>query len=98
MCRVMPKPKSILRGPAQTGRVQRRANRQSLHVAYPPDPLHGGQGHLQQRKTDCAVLYPQGHQRNYRGIMNNLSDQLIADLQRTKRADLSRLSMAWRCG
>jgi cytochrome P450 len=52
-----------------------------------------GQVHHQQRKQTARFFTPKATSENYRQLMEQLADQMIAKLQRDGRADLSELSM-----
>jgi cytochrome P450 len=52
-----------------------------------------GKAHQQQRKQTARFFAPKTVSTSYRQMMEALSEQLIAALQRKKRADLSQLSM-----
>lgn len=48
--------------------------------------------HHQQRKQTARFFTPKAVDSNYRQLMNKLTDELIADLQRDRQADLSKMS------
>ncbi len=52
-----------------------------------------GKAHQLQRKQTARFFTPKAVSSDYRLLMERLADQLIAELQRTRRADLSQLSM-----
>lgn len=52
-----------------------------------------GKVHQEQRRQTARFFTPKMVSASYRGLMERLSDQLIAGLVRTRRADLSRISM-----
>ncbi|GCE22982.1 cytochrome P450 [Dictyobacter kobayashii] len=52
-----------------------------------------GKVHQQQRKHTARFFTPKTVSDNYRQLMENLSDELIAKLKRKKEVDLSKLSM-----
>jgi cytochrome P450 len=51
-----------------------------------------GKTHQQQRKQIARFFTPKAVETNYRGLMESVSDQLIADLCQAKRGDLSAMS------
>jgi cytochrome P450 len=53
--------------------------------------LEGTHHHEQRRKT-ARFFTPKAVSANYRPLMDRLSDQLVADLRRKKRADLSQMT------
>jgi cytochrome P450 len=53
-----------------------------------------GKEHNQQRKQTARFFTPKAVSENYRQLMETLADQLIADLQRKKRINLCKTSMA----
>ncbi len=53
-----------------------------------------GPPHHEQRRKTARFFTPKAVSTNYRPLMERLSDQLVADLQRAKRADLSQISFA----
>lgn len=52
-----------------------------------------GQAHLQQRKQTARFFTPTATSANYRALMENLSDDLLAGFRQAGRADLSTLSL-----
>jgi cytochrome P450 len=52
-----------------------------------------GKAHQQQRKQTARFFTPKTVSSNYRQFMETLSDQLVNDLKRKKRVDLSQLSL-----
>lgn len=52
-----------------------------------------GQPHQLQRKQTARFFTPRAVGENYRQLMTDLSDRLVAELKQSRRADLSRLSM-----
>lgn len=59
----------------------------------PPILYLEGKAHQQQRKQTARFFTPRTVSDSYRRLMDTLAAQLIADLQRARRADLSQLSM-----
>src|SRR5579872_221947 len=53
-----------------------------------------GKVHHTQRKQTARFFTPKTVSANYRGMMEQLVDRLIAEVQRKKRVDLSRVTMA----
>jgi len=53
-----------------------------------------GKDHQQQRKQTARFFTPKTVSANYRQFMEKLADQLVAEVQRKKRVDLSQLSLA----
>jgi cytochrome P450 len=53
-----------------------------------------GPGHHEQRRKTARFFTPKAVSANYRSLMEQQADTLVADLQREKRADLSQLSLA----
>lgn len=53
-----------------------------------------GPGHHEQRRKTARFFTPKTVSANYRALMEQQADKLVADLQREKRADLSQLSLA----
>jgi cytochrome P450 len=51
-----------------------------------------GTPHHEQRRKTAKFFTPKAVSANYRPLMERLSDQLIADLKRSKRADLSEMT------
>jgi cytochrome P450 len=51
-----------------------------------------GPPHHEQRRKTARFFTPKAVSANYRPLMENLSDRLVADLKRTRRADLSQIS------
>ncbi len=52
-----------------------------------------GKAHQQQRKQTARFFTPKTVSTSYRQLMERLADQMVAELQRRKRADLSQLSL-----
>jgi cytochrome P450 len=52
-----------------------------------------GKAHQQQRKQTARFFTPKTVSRDYRRLMERLADNLIANLQQSRRADLSALSL-----
>ena len=52
-----------------------------------------GKAHQQQRKQTARFFTPKTVSSNYRQFMETLSDQLVNELKRKKRVDLSQLSL-----
>lgn len=52
-----------------------------------------GQPHHEQRRQTARFFTPRFTSENYRGLMEQLADEVIADLRRTGQADLSALSL-----
>ena len=52
-----------------------------------------GKIHQQQRKQTARFFTPKTVSTNYRQLMERLADQMVAELQRKKQADLSQLSL-----
>ncbi len=61
-------------------------NKGILYMEGPP--------HHEQRRKTARFFTPRAVSANYRPLMERLSDQLVADLWREKRADLSQISFA----
>lgn len=53
-----------------------------------------GKAHQLQRKQTARFFTPKAVSSDYRRLMERVTDQLIAELQRARRADLTRLSLA----
>ena len=64
-----------------------------LHNRNAPILYQEGKAHQQQRKQTARFFTPKAVSSNYRHLMEQLVDQLIANFQHTKRADLSRMSL-----
>lgn len=60
----------------------------------PPILYQEGKAHHEQRKQTARYFTPKTISDNYHRLMETLSEQIVAQLQRTRRADLSDLSMA----
>jgi cytochrome P450 len=72
---------------------------QLFEMFAPPSGNQGilymeGPPHHEQRKKTARFFTPKAVSSNYRPLMERLSDQLIADLRRAKRADLSEMTFA----
>jgi cytochrome P450 len=52
-----------------------------------------GKEHLEQRKQTARYFTPVATSRNYRQFMDELADELVADLRKQGRGDLSKLTM-----
>lgn len=59
----------------------------------PPVLYQDGPAHHTQRKQTARFFTPKATSENYRALMEQFSDQIIAELKRTGRADLSKLGM-----
>lgn len=64
----------------------------------PPILYQEGDEHRRQRAQSARFFTPRATEANYRRLMQELSDRMVADLLRAGRADLSRLSMALAAG
>jgi cytochrome P450 len=86
--------KAILRSPhtKQAGFKAELIERMPQHMNT-PILYQEGQVHHQQRRQTARFFTPKATSANYRQLMESLSDEIIAGLKRTKRADLSTLSM-----
>lgn len=86
--------RQILRGPhtKQAGfkadLIERMPAGRSQPILYQEGPVH-----LQQRKQTARFFTPTATSANYRALMQALTDELIGELARAGRADLSTLSM-----
>ena len=67
---------------------------QMPHTMKAPVLYQEGQVHHQQRKQTARFFTPKATSANYRQLMQDLSDEMVAHLRRSGRADLSKLSMA----
>lgn len=68
--------------------IEQIPGRMNMPVLY-----QEGKVHHEQRRQTARFFTPKATSSNYRLLMENLADQMIARLQRTGRADLSKLSM-----
>lgn len=68
--------------------IERMPRSMKLPVLY-----QEGEAHLTQRKQTARFFTPKATSTNYRHLMETLSDQIVAELKRDGRADLSALSM-----
>lgn len=59
----------------------------------PPVIFQDGPAHHLQRKQIARFFTPKATSENYRALMDRLAGQMVAELQRLGRADLSKLSM-----
>ncbi|WP_029215130.1 cytochrome P450 [Kallotenue papyrolyticum] len=59
----------------------------------PPVLFQEGPAHHEQRRKTARFFTPKTVSSAYRGLMETLADELIGELQRRRRVDLSRLSM-----
>lgn len=86
--------RAILRGPdtRQAGFRADLINRISAR-GNAPILYQEGKAHQQQRKQTARFFTPKKVSGDYRTLMETLADDLIADLKRTQRADLSALSL-----
>jgi cytochrome P450 len=64
----------------------------------PPILYQEGDEHRRQRAQTARFFTPRTTEASYRGLMQELSDRMVAELLRDGRADLSRLSMALAVG
>lgn len=64
-----------------------------MHNSNAPILYQEGKVHQQQRKQTARFFTPKAVSSNYRQLMEQLVDQLIATLQRDKRADLSQMTL-----
>lgn len=64
----------------------------------PPVIFQDGPAHHLQRKQIARFFTPKATSENYRALMERLAEQMVAELQRLGRADLSRLSMKMAVG
>lgn len=69
--------------------VERLSGEGNIPILY-----QEGKTHQQQRKQTARFFTPKAVSSDYRHLMETVADELIADLQRDKRADLSALSLA----
>lgn len=60
----------------------------------PPVLYQEGQPHHEQRRKTARFFTPRTVSANYRTLMESLADRMIAELQRKRRVDLSKLTMA----
>lgn len=86
--------KAILRSPhtKQAGFKAELLERMPQHMNQPV-LYQEGKVHHEQRKQTARFFTPKATSENYRQVMESLSDQIVAELRRTRRADLSSLSM-----
>ena len=86
--------RAILRGPdtRQAGFRADLINRVS-GAGNVPILYQEGKTHQQQRKQTARFFTPKTVSSDYRGLMEMLADDLIAGLKRSRRADLSALSL-----
>jgi cytochrome P450 len=68
--------------------IERMPGSMNVPILYQEGKVHQGQ-----RKQTARFFTPKATSAHYRQLMESLSDQIIADLKRTKRADLSTLSL-----
>ena len=92
--RGFPEARAILRGPntRQAGFRADLINRISV-AENAPILYQEGKTHQQQRKQTARFFTPKKVSGDYRRLMEALADDLIADLKRSGRADLSALSL-----
>ncbi len=64
------------------------------HMNNKPILYQEGKVHHAQRKQTARFFTPKTVSANYRGMMEQLVDRLVAEVQRKKQVDLSRLTMA----
>jgi cytochrome P450 len=86
--------RAILRGP-NTRQAGFRADviTRVSGVGNVPILYQEGKVHQQQRKQTARFFTPKTVSRDYRGLMETLADNLIANLKQSGRADLSALSL-----
>ena len=86
--------KSVLRSPntKQAGFKAELMDRMPSNMT-PPILYQEGTPHHEQRKQTARYFTPRTVSDKYHELMHTLSDQIVAQLQHTKRADLSDLSM-----
>ncbi|HEU5439989.1 MAG TPA: cytochrome P450 [Ktedonobacterales bacterium] len=69
--------------------VERLSGEGNIPILY-----QEGKTHQQQRKQTARFFTPKAVSSDYRQLMESVADELIAELRRDKRADLSALSLA----
>jgi cytochrome P450 len=86
--------KSILRaaGTKQAGFNAELIDKVSMSESR-PILYQEGKAHLLQRKQTARFFTPKATSDHYRGLMVSLSDKMIAELKRSGKADLSKLTM-----
>jgi cytochrome P450 len=65
----------------------------SARTMRPPVLYQEGQTHHEQRRQTARFFTPRATSSNYRELMETLSAEIVAEIKRRRRADLSRLSM-----
>lgn len=66
---------------------------QAISLTNPPVLFMEGKAHLQQRKQTAKFFTPKTVSANYRKLMEDLTDQIVAEVKSKKQVDLAKLSL-----